>query len=383
MSASPPAGARRGEVYAIGAYVSHDVAMSYVQQGGAESTAWEVLKDHAIPHVYLRELVDQLIADFDADALGYAQLHAIPNDEQRAVVSDEICQSAIAIRENFLQARLHQRQLDAIAGADGVRFPARATAKDTVLRGAEVDMAITGCVRALSSVLDGLGAVAVGVLRLPFSLHRAAFTNISQAVEPKPLAKGTRKQQELWRDLNRIIDAHRNRLPKGWLDWLAGMRNLNVHRARQVHVFLQRTRDQAQPQVLVMTATPEEVNRQMARFDLHLRKRPDLADMQDFVTAPSPGDLWINERAGTTLPGILSLTNDLMEEACQYLASCWRYAGNWSTLFPPPVSAWTLPQQPWPSFDGIAPSTTPFPAHMGATGPLLAERLRLAESLRL
>jgi hypothetical protein len=74
--------------------------------------------------------------------------------------------------------------------------------------------------------------------------------------------------------------------------------------------------------------------------------------------------------------------NELIEEASQFLASWWRYAGKWSAVFPPPASKWALASPPWPSFDGVAPGVQAFPIGHSHVGPLQAERLALAESLR-
>jgi hypothetical protein len=104
--------------------------------------------------------------------------------------------------------------------------------------------------------------------------------------------------------------------------------------------------------------------------------------MLDFIRSSSPGDLWIGERATTTLSGISTMANATIEEVSHYLASCWRYTRKWPTVFPPPSAAWRLATPSYPSFAGIAPSTTTFPAQMGATGPLLAVRLAVADGLR-
>jgi hypothetical protein len=153
------------------------------------SAVWELMTDLAIPHRRLRGLIERLEEDFEADNAGYGQLRGLSDEEWRAVVSDQIGQSARAIRDNLIEARLHQRELEGIVGGDGVRYPERAKQKDTILRGAQMDMAITGCMRALGSALDCLAATAIGILRMPFSIQRASFSQIGKTLEPKQLAK--------------------------------------------------------------------------------------------------------------------------------------------------------------------------------------------------
>jgi len=92
-----------------------------------------------------------------------------------------------------------------------------------------------------------MSAVAVGILRMPVSIHKASFHDIRRTADPKTLPKGTSDQQKAWTALDQLCERHRNKPPSGWLDWLFGMRNLNVHRARQVHMLLQRTRAAVSP----------------------------------------------------------------------------------------------------------------------------------------
>jgi hypothetical protein len=203
-----------------------------------------------------------------------------------------------------------------------------------------------------------------------------------ESTRTEQLAKGTAEQQKAWGAITKLCELHRQKPPDGWLDWLNGMRNLNVHRARQVHILLQCLRDSGQPQMIVFAADPVDVAKRSARFDLHLRCRPQLPDMQDFIASPATGDLWINERATTTLPGIVIMVDELIEEAAHLLLAWWEYASKWSATFPPPPMAWLLDQPPWPSFDGVSPSATPFPVDVGLVGPHMEKRLRLAERLR-
>lgn len=134
---------------------------------GIENTAWALLNELAIKRVYLRELLEQFECDFSASDGGYRQLRALHDPTQQAVVSDQICMSASAIRSNLIEARLHEHQLTEILGDAGTPFPAESTYGDVLRKNAERDMVIIGWSRAMGSALDCLGAVAVGVLRMP------------------------------------------------------------------------------------------------------------------------------------------------------------------------------------------------------------------------
>ena len=348
----------------------------------ADQDWWVLMDDLSITSDQLRLLIEQFESDFSAKDGGYRQFAAITNDVQRAVVSDQLLMTATAIRSNIIEARLHQRQLEGIFGSDGLRFPEEDNYADWLRQSAEIDMAVTGCVRAMGSALDCLAGVAVGVTRMPFSLTKAAYSDIARLDErPKVFEAAPRDQQRAWRGVITICQRHEQLPPEGWLDWLLNMRNLNVHRARQTHTLLQRTRASDQPQLLVATAEPHEIHKSMARFDMHLRRRPNLPDMQDFITTPKTSNLWVNETASTTIAGVYGSLNALIEEAAEWLASCWRHARKWPSYYPVPTQTWALGEVA-SGFLGVAPSAQLFPIGTSHVGEVQAVRLALAEKLR-
>jgi hypothetical protein len=121
---------------------------------------------------------------------------------------------------------------------------------------------------------------------------------------------------------------------------------------------------------------------QTARFDLHLRRRPSLPDMYDFIVSADAAELWLDERATTTLSAMLMMVNELVEEAAHFLLEWWNYAARRPALFPPPPKAWAVASGTVPSFDGVAPATTTIRVDIGMLGPRMTERLALAERLR-
>jgi hypothetical protein len=343
---------------------------------------WNVLRANGISVEHLRLLLEQLQGDFSVEACGFTAFHRIPDEKQRAVVSDQICQSAYAITENLLEAKLHQKQLEAIQGPQGVSLPKRDIAEETVERGAEMDMAITGSVRAMGSALDCLGATAIGVLRMPTSITKASFGALVKNFPKSKAAKSAnRKQVRAWGDWLRLVENHKRMQPTDWFDWLEAMRNVNIHRGRQVHTLMQRLRAPDEPQFLVLDQKPGDLTLSAARFILHLRNRPGLPDMQDFITAEK-GRLWLSEAATITLPGLLSTVNALVEEASQFLLSWWTYAEKWGRFFPPPVDAWKLDKEPEP-FKGILGAEPDYPVSFGMVSPHLGKRLELAQKLSL
>jgi hypothetical protein len=77
-----------------------------------------------------------------------------------------------------------------------------------------------------------------------------------------------------------------------------------------------------------------------ARFDLHLRKRPHLPHMQDFITAPQAEDPFLNETATTTLYGVLSASASLLNDCAGWLVTCWKATASQTSDSPPP--SWGL-----------------------------------------
>jgi hypothetical protein len=349
---------------------------------GAEDDRWGVMSEEGIRTRRLRPLVEMLDDSFDPDAGGYPQLAAVSDPYRRAVVSDLIGRSAQGVADNLLEARLSAHALTELLGTDGRRMPTAATGRDHIRQGAWIDLHLGALTSGLQAAFDCLAATAIGVLRVPVSLKRAQITQIDDLTlahfkPPSP------DLDRAWRDWTKLVEHHKTAPPVGWWQWLAASRHQRVHRARQNRVHIQRVREDDQPQVLLLTEDPGAVNAQVARFDIHLRRRPHLADMEDFVLAPDPNDLWLAEPAEVTVAGVFDAANEFVEEAAHFLMAWWRYADKWRRCFPPPAGrAWEPEKALGASFDGVAPRTTPFRPATGMGYPTLGRRLGLAQSLR-
>jgi hypothetical protein len=274
---------------------------------------WSLLTDAGFTATKVRELSETLNADFTDAASGFSQFGDIADEAERAVSSDQVAQSARAIGENLLEAELHYEALNEIFGNEGLPYPSGADPKDYARQGAEIDLHLTGFVRGLGSALDCLAAVGIGVLRIPRSLQRAGLPTLTGQLRDQLLGKSKSQssdQERLWRAFYDLVEKHRASAPSGWFDWLLGMRNLNVHRARLTRVMLGRPKNE-HPVLVVFTSEPIDLAKD-ARFDLHLRRRPHLPDTQDFISAPKAEDLFLNETATTTLYGDLHLASDYL-----------------------------------------------------------------------
>lgn len=351
---------------------------------GSDGVRRELLDKFAIKTAHLLALADRLDADFTVADRGFAQFSDITNEYDRAIISDQISTSAGSTVTNLLEARLHQGHIVDRVGAEGIRFPTSDTALDRLLEGTETEMDITGWGRALCSALDCLAACAIGVLRIPNSLLRAQFSHLKNVTNH--ITKATPAQQQAWQGLLELTDHHQQSLPTGWFEWVNGMRVLNVHRPRQVKVLLQRTVEPGEPQLAFVADDPAEASkviRDTARFDLHLRQRPQLSDMQDLIEAPQARDIWVGEPAQTTMPGVFLVINEMTEAVAEYLLSQWTSIEEQPADFPSPLAKWKPDRNIPPGFAGVSGITAGFRPAEGQmhTHPTLAKRLELAEQL--
>jgi hypothetical protein len=279
-----------------------------------DEARWRILIDSAVSHAHLRALEERLDRDYTVDDYGYAQLGDLTDVRLRAVVSNQLLRTVHAIGDNELAACLHRDRLDDLVGG-GRSLPRRSDAVAVLRKGTEIDMALTGCFGALASALDCLAAVAIVLCRLPLSIIRADINQL-EPLPPTVQRLGTEPQQGVWRELTALVQALRASPPAGWFDWLVAMRNVMTHRARQERILLQQTIEDGEPQLAVVTDTPSDVV-DTWRFDLHLRTRPSLPDMQEFTRPGALSDLWMKEPAVDTLPAPLLLVGELIERVAK------------------------------------------------------------------
>jgi hypothetical protein len=346
---------------------------------------WSLLSGADLKIGAIRELSETLNQEFLESSSGFAQFADIPDEIDRAIASDQIAQSARAIAENLLEAQLHYEALKKLFGDDGLSYPSGADPQEYARQGAEIDLHITGFVRALGSSLDCLAAVTTGVLRIPESIHRAGLPTLEGRLRDRILGKGksgSPDHEQSWQEFYDLIQQHAASPPTGWFEWLGGMRNLNVHRARLTRVMLGRGKEDDHPVIVVFSSEPIDLTKG-AKFDMHLRKRPHLPDMQDFITAPKAEDLFLNETTETTLFAVLHLTDAFLEEAASFLLTWWRRIEGQVKDFPAPTGKWGLEPDNATPFDGIAPGSKNMDAYESLRGhPELTKRLGLAERLR-
>jgi hypothetical protein len=341
-----------------------------------DEARWALLDELGVSHEHLRALEQRLDGDYTVHAYGYEQFADLGDVRLRAVVSDQLLRTVRAVGDNLLAAGLHRERLGELAG-EGRTMPKGPDTVAVLRDSSAIDMALSGFFAALPSALDCLAGVAIAVLRMPKSITKADINDL-RPLGTKQQATGTPTQQQTWSDLAAFADAQQATLPSGWFDWLMAMRNLMTHRASQERILLQQTIEKGEPQLAVVTDTPSDVT-DTWRFDLHLRKRPALPDMQDFTVPGAITDLWIAERATDTVAAILLLATGFVEALAERLLDIWECAAAAPSDYPAPAAFWVLTPEPGPSFDGITGAASAFRPGGGLAHAQLGRRLDLAQ----
>ena len=288
-------------------------------------------------------------------------------------MSDQIRGTAGAVIANLFDVRLHETDYNALIGHDGWKLPADV---DEHLAQSRLDMHLTGFFQAVGTTLDCLAAAAIGVLRVPKSLHRADFNDLA-VLDPasKESTSCTPDQRESWTRLHSVIEKHRVRSPADWLEWSLEMRNALLHRPRGFTFFANRPRES---KIEVVTAS-DEVPFWLLRFDPHLLKMPWLRDMTSLPTSATLNEVVIGETASSTLRGLVIALNELVEEAAGSLLHEWRRVTDGTLSLPSPEARRTKWERPI-KFAGFTPASLS-PTEI-RVAPDDVARLRIVAALR-
>lgn len=326
----------------------------------------------------LSAYITELHGEISSQAWGFARLSDLADVEQRALVSDQLLSAAQGLLDGLVDAAISVHEHSRLTGPNGSPYPRATDSLNDVMRQEQLRHAVAGFFDAFGTTLDCLAAVLVVVARVPLSVQRADFTRLSTVdpaaahgkafPAPVPVA-----QRKLWEALGReLIEARQVIGARDWLEWALEMRNALTHRGRVTNVFLPRG---ISGRLLV---PPTESPQELYRYDLHLRRRPWLPEIEGMLAGHGLVDSWLDEPSIRTLRGLLDALVSYVERLIAWASAQWRID---SPGMIAPVHRWTLPETPPVAFAGIAPGdTTPI---QGAIGGINTEHLRLAERLRL
>lgn len=327
----------------------------------------------------LAQLLATLRNGLTSDAWGFSQLADIADEEQRAVVSDQVLSAAEGLQDALVDAGISAYEVRDLTGPNGIAYAAREDSLNDMLKGQKLRRAVASFFDATGTALDCLAAVLIVVVRMPLSVQRADYYNLITLDTTKDYPKAfdvsfSQAQRQIWDDLQAELAAAAGQGPTDWLPWSLEMRNALTHRGRVTDVFMPR-------KISGRLALPPSALSQPQRnyrYDLHLRSRPWLPGIEQMLAGPELPDSWLGEPATTTIDGL----RDALATFCERLAS-WAEA-QWVRepypTFAPPVHRWTLPIPPQISFAGIRPGNTV--EISGAIGGVNEQHLRMAERLR-
>jgi len=276
-----------------------------------------------------------------------------------------LLQTDILEARGFAEARDRQIALAVSTdhtGAFKFQLPAAKCAMDALV-GVRFQMHIVGCVRALASALDCYGSTIVGVLALPTPILTAGFAKAFQVgADPK---KVTSVQQEFIARLKAAVDSAG---PKGWDDWVLGLRNMLVHRGRRMNMNK------------VVPTGSRIITRSGISFGSRLvtvlPSDPDRSDVEVMRDASEAG-LVLTEDAFETMEGAIRSTIFALETGAVTLREAWVERRTGRITITQPAAQWK-DDSPANPFVGYAPGTEPFDPGQFHVNPVFGTRLRAA-----
>lgn len=222
-----------------------------------------------------------------------------------------------------------------------------------------------------------MASAAVGITRAPKSLTKASFNDLVSIAETAPQSG---KQLAAWNEIDGVLKGQLGLEPTGWWEWTLAMRNSQIHRPRQLTVYLA---DESLTKVtgLVLPPSAAKAVGGLIKFSMHLRKLPGVPDMQSFATTGHLSELILPEKAQDTLRAILDRVNDLIEELAGLLHAQWMAIEGSADGFEAPITKWKLANDSNP-FQGTYPSAKHINMDIGVTNPSDVKRFQIGEALR-
>jgi hypothetical protein len=332
----------------------------------AEQARWDHATGLGITWPHLRNLADMMALDYRDDTWGFPQLQDLSQVEQRAAASDQIISAADAVLTNLIEARTAEADFQDRAKS-GVTY-----LDDDIDDETRQDLAVIDFFRAFGSTLDCLAALVIGTVRLPVAIHGASMAHIIGGLDPAKAS--TPNQAALWSGYRQLLDRQRAGPPDGWLDWALQYRNALLHRPRQINLHLPRKRN-------TNLWLPQWVAQAQLRFDLYLRSRPWLPELQHLAEPnANVADLFLHEPATQTLRGLMEHLNGFVEATAEWLREPWIKLKTGGLALPSQVPRWGPVKEPTIGFGGFAPRAVVLPDTV-VGNPRTVVRFALAQKL--
>ncbi|MEA2188624.1 MAG: hypothetical protein QOK16_3635 [Solirubrobacteraceae bacterium] len=346
--------------------------------GEERSAALRTVLGLRTPH--LDAFIAALDSELSADAWGYPQLAEVEDVEQRARVSDQLLSAASGLRDALTDVHISVREFIEQTGPNGLPFADGDDTLNDMLGSEQLQRALASFFRSVGTALDCLAACAIVVARLPVSVQMADINVLikldAEEEHKKVFRNGVPAEQRgLWRDL---ASCHANASaagPRDWLAWALETRNALTHRGRVTSIYVPRP-------VSGQLRVDRKLGPHRFRYDLHLRRRPWLPEIESMLAAGRYPDTWISEPAQQTIGGIAEVLVAYCEALVEWCRREWALEVR---QLEAPIARWMLHPAPEVHFEGIAPARQSINAAIGGINTeyfALAERLRVRHLTR-
>jgi hypothetical protein len=335
--------------------------------------------------VYVDEVIqleEAIVADLDETVFGIGWWAPEPGTKRRILISDYLYQCCHSIQQNLSEAGIHLMearaawQVEESRIAKGLRSsrdahpsyePPAITAPSDELHAELFWMHVAGMMRAVGSVLDCIGGVAVGVGGLRTSILKADLPVVfERCAKLAGASAGERLQQQLARELRRTLESAG---PPDWWRWATDYRNMLVHRGR-------RTRKSGGH--LVHSAIVDAGGRPVARLRSAalLPRDPSRSDVEVMLHLGNAD--YLTEDGLVTLQGVLASIKSAATGAAICLHDVWRQRRAAPSLILQPREQWKDVQPSAAPFQGFAPDTSGLGFGQLFVSPVAIRRLRAA-----
>jgi hypothetical protein len=308
-----------------------------------------------------------------------------PGTKRRILISDHLFCCAASVSSNLIEAALHwleflhasdqdnalYRDSVTVDGGLAVYSPPRPRNAFEQLTPDFIRIHEAGLARALSSALDCLGAVVIGVAALPTSILRAGLNDARRELKRVAAKKGMWHPQQVElaeRFEKAVIDSG----PMGWLNWTLDWRNMLVHRGRRT----EHGRIVRDTPILFDSSSKEIIRTKRLS---QLPRDPGKSDVEVFRDGHDKYVL--HEDAAVTLLGLKDSTRAFVETLAPHLLELWRWRRKNPSSLNQPKEQWDGgPSDESTGFDGYRqdPQLLESGERYGTIHPILHRRILAA-----
>lgn len=278
--------------------------------------------------VPLTALSQQILGDLDMDHGGVSWWCDALSPPCNILISDYLLGLADSTEGNLAEAAMHAQLARELWYADGYErrnqdwtqpYPRGDRAQN---RRVESAAHVGGFFRALGSVLDNCAGIVIGVAGLSCDIVRADILQLrlARAAPTGALPEGNPGRAEQIALTNAVRSAV-DTSPPGWLDWILGMRNTLVHRARRLNWELQD-------------------DRRADRIRRPFPRNPDQTHTESLARASSLVSDLLQEDATDTIDASLLIAVSLVRNTATAASALWQRRRGDPDLIVQPVKQW-------------------------------------------